>query len=162
MQKNKQTNWWMIALWILFLLSVIMATSGSRAQVQYNSTPGVIVIGDNPGGEVWTFAQFYGWIKASGVPVRVRGICISACTLVLALPREQVCIEPTGTMALHLAATETPAGKMEPDRDASAAFVRRFYPKELQDYLAKHPLTPKLMYLSADELVKNGIMRACE
>jgi hypothetical protein len=65
-----------------------------------------IVIGDDWGGSVDDHTKFLDYLKQSGVPVRVEGMCVSACTLVaLGLPRAQVCALPSAFLGFHLAQT---------------------------------------------------------
>jgi len=117
-----------------------------------------IIIDDNPGGSVFDWVRFFRLIQNSETPVVVRGLCLSACTLVTMLPKDQTCIEPTASLGFHLSITlDDPDG----DKAGSAAIFRRYYPQNVQAWLAKHKLTLAITYMSAAEVVKLDIMRPC-
>lgn len=117
-----------------------------------------LVIDNDDGGDVDTFIMWYERVRASGVPVRVRGLCASACTIVVSLPREQVCIEMTASLGFHLFAVR---GDFDPN--ATQAYIRRYYPIELQAWLKGQPaLTPVVVYMSATEAIESDSMRLCD
>lgn len=115
-----------------------------------------IVLDNDPGGTISTFVAWFERVRDSGVPVVVRGICESACTLVLMLPREQVCVEPSASFGFHLASSGT---KSLPDY--TAALIRRYYPPAVQQWLSTKKLTAEPIYMMADEVVALGIFPAC-
>jgi len=115
-----------------------------------------IIIDDNPGGVVDTFAYFYGAIRASHVPVILRGVCISACTLVLSLPKDQVCVEPTAILGFHEASISG-----VPNMIITKSFMRRFYPAIVQRWLALQTITPEPILVGADDIVKFGWLNPC-
>lgn len=117
-----------------------------------------LVIDNDDGGDVDTFIMWYERVRQSGVPVRVRGICASACTIVTSLPKEQVCIEPTASLGFHLFRVNG-----DSDPGATQAYIRRYYPVELQAWLKDQPdLTPNVVYMSAAEAVESGSVRPCD
>lgn len=116
-----------------------------------------IEIGDDEGGVVDVFLMWYGRVRDSGVPVRVKGLCQSACTLVLSLPPEQVCIETTASLGFHLFAY----GGV-PSLNRTQAYMRRYYPVALQTALGKFKLSRDMIFIPAAEIVNLGVMRACE
>jgi hypothetical protein len=97
-----------------------------------------VVIGhsfaDQQGGEVEEFAARYAAIRAEGQKVVIDGPCISACTIVASLPRDQVCITPRAVLGVHLALD---ADGM-PDPAYTAWAVKTYYPLALQDWIARH------------------------
>ncbi len=116
------------------------------------------VIDDDGGGEVSTFQMWYERVKEAGVPVRLRGICMSACTFVLILPPSQVCVEPTASLGFHLA-----ADKFGPDPAMTAAIIRRSYPQVVQDWLKDKKLAlERMIFMDAETIVKLGIFPACD
>lgn len=115
-----------------------------------------IIIGDDHGGVVDTFAMWYARLRSSGTPVILRGMCESACTLVLILPASQVCVEPTASLGFHLA---TIGERGEPE--VTAALIRRFYPESVQKWLAARKLRAVPTYMTAAEIVEAGIFPAC-
>lgn len=128
-----------------------------------NPRPGVIVIGDDDGGGIDDHVKFFERLMQSGVPVRVQGICISACTLVLMLPQSQVCFAPTAALGFHLARTGA-----RPEPELTVVLQRRYYPQVVQDWInrwvaARGPLTvDRIVYLSAHDLVAMGGGRWCD
>jgi hypothetical protein len=97
-----------------------------------------VVIGhsfaDQRGGDVEEFAARYAAIRAEGQKVIIDGPCISACTIVASLPRDQVCITPHAVLGVHLAAD---ADGM-PDPAYTDWAVKTYYPLALQDWIARH------------------------
>lgn len=116
-----------------------------------------IILGDDYGGNVATFVMWFKRIADSGVPVRIRGLCISACTFVLMLPKSQVCIEPTASLGFHLASTED-----EADIPMTQALIRRYYPEAVRKWLIGKTLTERLYFMRADEVVKLDVFPACD
>jgi hypothetical protein len=115
------------------------------------------VIDDDNGGVVDTFVMWYKRLADSGVPVVLRGMCISACTLVLTLPKAQVCVEPTASLGFHLWAT---GGR--PDVSMTEAGARRMYPKVVQNWLKDKKLAIwPITFMTAEEIVELGIFPAC-
>lgn len=115
------------------------------------------VIDDDHGGTVDTFARWYKRLADSGMPVIVRGVCESACTLVLSLPRSQVCIEPTASFGFHHATIDD-----RPEPGVTRAISRRFYPQAVLDWLVGKTLRDVPIYMSAATVVKLGIFPACD
>lgn len=116
------------------------------------------VIDDDDGGQVDTFIMWYARLKASGAPVVLRGICVSACTLVLTLPRDQVCVEPTASLGFHLWSV---GGKVDPA--LTQATITRYYPPAVQTWLAGKKLADwPIAFMAAKEIVSLGILDPCE
>lgn len=116
-----------------------------------------IIIDNDGGGNVATFSMWYDRVRASGVPVRIRGICDSACTIVLSLPRDQVCIEPTGSLGFHLATYDG-----EPALSFTGAMIRRWYPEAARKWLTGQSLQEAPLYMTANTVVRLGIFPMCE
>lgn len=114
------------------------------------------VIGDDHGGDIDAFLMWYGRLRESGVPVVLRGICESACTFVLTLPREQVCVERGASLGFHHATVD---GKNEPE--ITAAVAARFYPPAVLKWLSDKKLRSVPIYLHAEAIVSLGIFPAC-
>lgn len=121
-----------------------------------------IVIEDDDGGGVNDHVKFYSRIKQAGVPVRVAGICVSACTIVLWLPQSQVCHERGSSLGFHSAAR----GIM-PDRGLTEAMINRYYPKAVQDWISEWERTNgkvtigKIAFLLAPDAAAIGAIRLC-
>jgi hypothetical protein len=120
------------------------------------TTPSPVIIDDDHGGSVDTFVMWFQRLKASGTPVVIRGMCESACTFVLLLPREQVCVEPTASLGFHLA---TINGHDEPE--VTGALIRRWYPEVVQQWLSTKRLRAAPLYMDAATIVTLDIFPAC-
>lgn len=148
-----------VALASTFVAGLLITPDNTRALSL--STP--VRISDNGGGSVHTFRYFYDAIRASGVPVEVTGICVSACTLVFELPRSQVCVYEGASFGFHLASVD---GKGDPE--ITKVIQRRYYPPSLVRWLEDHereygPLTLEhVVYMSAKEVVALGIFPYCK
>lgn len=124
---------------------------------------GPIVLGDDDGGFVSDHVKFYERIRASGVPVRIEGICISACTLVLMLPYSQVCVTPRMSFGFHQASS---GDKVRPD--LTEVLQRRYYPPVIQAWIAEWvgrngPLTrERITYMPAADVIRLNVFPACE
>jgi hypothetical protein len=116
-----------------------------------------VVIDNDGGGNVATFVMWYKRIKESGVPVRLRGVCDSACTFILMLPREQVCVEPTASLGFHLASYADEAAP-----SVTGALIRRWYPEAVRKWLVGQTLIEAPLYMPASVMVRLGIFPACE
>ena len=135
----------------LFGAALIAATGFAASQ------PGVIIIDDDYGGSVKTYVDWWGRVRESQIPVRFRGMCISACTIGLSLPRAQMCVEPTASFGFHLASDSAGA-----DEEFTRALILRYYPRQVQEWLENRRLTlNRLIFMSASEVVQLGIMPAC-
>ena len=101
---------------------------------------------------------FFDTLRASKVQIRVTGACISACTLVLSLPRSQVCVTSTAKFGFHLATTDN-----TPDVAATDMLKKWFYPESVQAWIDRHgPLAEAPIYLSGDDLIDMGVFPRCQ
>ena len=138
------------------LLSVLAAAALVYSSVASAGT-GAITIDDDFGGSVGTYKMWYERVKDSGVPVRVEGVCISACTLVFALPPEQVCVANTASFGFHLASING-----EADPEFTQAMIRRFYPAPIRAWLASRRLEEKVIFLGGPAVVAMGVFKSCQ
>jgi hypothetical protein len=134
-------------------LLIITAQWAARAE-----TSGVIVIDFDGGGNVADHLKWWTRIKNAHIPVRFRGMCVSACTLGLMLPLEQMCAEHTASFGFHLASDEDGA-----DPEFTKALILRYYPQAVQEWLKGKKLTVnRILFMSADEAIKLGVLPACD
>ena len=63
------------------------------------SAPAPIVIRDNRGGNVVQMMAYRSQLAASGRPVEIRGVCNSACTMLITLPN--ACLAPDASVGFH-------------------------------------------------------------
>jgi hypothetical protein len=122
--------------------------------------PPVRVITDDRGGLIHEYKGHYGRIEAAGSRVEVRGMCGSACTLVLHLPKERLCFASEATLAFHMPRLAT-TGKPSLNW---GFFLYLEYPREVRDWIdskggyAKLP-TDDYWLLTAPEMWKMGYRR---
>ena len=89
----------MYVILVTLLASLISGAATAMPQIRH----GQVVIKDDPGGEIYAFADRWDQIKAKGVPVKIDGRCSSSCTMGLSNPN--VCVTPRAQFDFHLAYT---------------------------------------------------------
>lgn len=110
------------------------------------------------GGSVGDHLKFFSYIETSGVPVQVDGDCVSACTLVLSLPPQQVCIYPYARFGFHLATTD---GVDNPE--VTQAISDRYYPPRVQEWIKQRgPLKAAPIYMTGEEIIALRVLPACK
>src|SRR5512132_3960445 len=115
---------------VTLLASLISGAATGMPQIRH----GQVVIKDDPGGEIYAFADRWDQIKAKGVPVKIDGRCSSSCTMGLSNPN--VCVTPRAQFDFHLAYTTSMdknndgrwiEGRSYWDRKASEQILRPRY-----------------------------------
>lgn len=140
----------------LFASGVLFATA-TRPLVVPAEHAGVILLQNDPGGNVDDHVKWYARLARSRIPVRIAGECNSACTFVLKLPPSQVCMTRGSTLGFHVASTD---GK--PDRKVTRRIVHEIYPKPVRDWIrANGPLQQKVKPMSAKTAIALGVVKAC-
>ena len=113
---------------ILAVVAVLIAAT-ARADNAY-------VIDGDEGGFISSYESHYVALKLSRIPVQIAGDCISACTLVLSLPKDQVCAWPEARLGFHYATGSD--DKIDPQ--ATREVAERYYPVEVAVwFLAQQP-----------------------
>jgi hypothetical protein len=121
-----------------------------------------VVIKSSNGGVIDTFVDWYTSLKDSGVPVEVDGVCISACTLVLMLPKEQVCVRPGTVFGFHMAWSGS-AYAPNPEPVITQHMIEKYYPPAVQKWLEGKVLTvAQIEYMPYKEIVNLGVLDACK
>lgn len=138
-------------------LAILLCVQQGTLPVAAAQAPNPIVIDDDDGGPIAFFLMWYDRLVESHTPVVLRGICVSACTLVLMLPKTQVCVEPTASLGFHLASA---AGK--PLSGYTSALIRRYYPMSVRKWLVGKKLEEEPIYMTAAQIVETGTFPACE
>lgn len=163
MRRLAITSW----LALVFVLGTYIGAQAYDRGAVLEPRPGVIVIGDDIGGNINDHMKFYGRIRQAGIPVRVEGECNSACTLVMTLPREQACIAKTAVFGFHSWATWN-GKRMTADPHATDAALRAYYPDAyrtfIDEWLRKHKTkltVQRMAMMPAADIVKAGIFPAC-
>jgi hypothetical protein len=90
-------------IWLLFSLVMLSLFGGSsvRGDPRYYTIDGI-----DEGGVITDYAERYKALESTGVTVRIDGLCISACTMVLAyFPPNRVCMTERGSFGFHLASS---------------------------------------------------------
>lgn len=113
-----------------------------------------VVISYNPGGDVSSFA----WaVERTNYPIRIEGVCASACTMFLGA--KDVCVTPWSRFMFHQAYTGT-WPRVRPSK-VGTRIAESFYPKEVEAYVHGHiPAPPREWWLSGATLISLGV-RQC-
>ena len=149
-------------LWVLALLALIgAATAKPATSIMPLRTIKPVVIKSSNGGDIDTFVAWYTSLKESGIPVEVDGVCISACTLVLMLPKDQVCVRPGTVFGFHMAWSGSPEN-YRPEPVITQHIIEKYYPPAVQKWLEDKELTvTKIDYMPYKEIVSLGVLDAC-
>lgn len=126
-----------------------MAATTGPARAEWRIT-------DDPGGSIALYRVKYAALAAEGRRVVIDGPCLSACTLVLTLPRDQVCATPRATLGFHSAWAPTADGRRVYSREGTAALWRS-YPAQVRAALRRKGWSgnrhPALVMVRANDFV---------
>lgn len=111
----------------------------------------MIVLSDF-GGSILDRAGDIAAIERRQEAVEVRGACMSACTMLLAVTR--LCVRPGAWFGFH-----RPTGGSAGVADAATDLMWRHYPVGLQELLGA--LRAEMAYLRGRDLLALGIAREC-
>jgi hypothetical protein len=132
---------------------------GSKLEaLQIRPAPPLTRIGSDPGGKLTYYWYRYAEIRNRGDRVEITGSCVSACTLVLIIPKERICFGEHGQLRFHMPRDEgTPAPEW-----GAWMFVQ--YPNEVRNWIDARGGANKLPLndywtLSATELWKMGFAK---
>ena len=122
------------------------------------------VLDSEPGGNLRIHFDRFKMLKESGDDVEIRGKCLSACTLIIALiPRERLCFGETAWLGFHQATLRNGAVSKE-----FTELMFDSYPPDIRRWLYERGGTEKMpdssigfWAISASELWKMGY-RKCE
>jgi hypothetical protein len=127
---------------------VVSVTSGFAAET--------IRIGGNTGGQIGDFMGRLAAYRQTGTQVQFTGSCDSACTLLLALPRNQSCVGSGAKFRFH-----APTGRSASTSAAARRFMLAKYPVWVRSWIAAHNgLTARL--ISMDYSYASKFMRTCD
>lgn len=96
------------------------------------SAQSVVVIHNDEGGLVRNYLDKYDAMRESGTRIILAGDCVSACSLVLTLPKWQVCALPYARLGFH-AASDNIGGPA--DLKATHEIAVLFYPRVVWKWL---------------------------
>ena len=122
-----------------------------------------ITIEDNDGGNVLSFSNWFAILYKSGIPVHIKGDCISACTMVLALG-SQACLESGAKLGFHVASINgkvAAAGTVKMANDYYPSNIRKWFLDTLITREKKHQDMQALFWATDKELIATGTMHAC-
>lgn len=143
---------------VTVLVLVVGLMSAAAGIFSARSSMSIRITDDN-GGLVDDYIRFYERLRLSRVQVRIEGACISACTIVLSLPKSQVCITPEARLGFHLAhnvATNAPMPEATDD------MIREYYPSIVQRWIKEHgPLKSSVTYMTGEEAISLGVLPPC-
>jgi hypothetical protein len=63
--------------------------------------PAIVEVLTDHGGTLGEREAVIDWFKRNGISVHITGLCGSACTLFLSLPKDQLCIGPDAWIGFH-------------------------------------------------------------
>ena len=92
---------------IALVALILMAPSPARSEYRVASIPSFCLVGDrwemaaDNGGDILSYKQAFDSIEGTGLEVRVKDMCASACTMVLRNPR--ACAEKNAMFGFHQA-----------------------------------------------------------
>lgn len=115
-----------------------------------------IVIADEHGGSIVDYAlQTLKW-QEQGTPLRFTGRCDSACTLYLALPYQQTCVDAGASFRFH-----APTAHTELSAKFALAYMMQNYPRWVRSWIEERGgLSDEL--ITMDYEYARQFMRNCE
>lgn len=111
-------------------------------------------INNNKGGQIGNFLTGVATIRESGQTVRIRGRCLSACTLITMLPRNRLCVELGATLGFHAAWMPGQDGKPVTSQKGTQ-LLWDAYPAPIKRWVKRHGgLTRHMIYLRGRALLR--------
>ena len=114
------------------------------------------------GGEIDTYSARVSAYLKRRVSVRITGECVSACTMVAALPADRICVGPKAEVSFHQAYLPNRFDPLDTTirSDIGTEILLKHYPPALRAWLDEHGgLGPDLITLKGDELA--AVFRIC-
>jgi hypothetical protein len=112
-----------------------------------------LTIRNDHGGNLGEYADRFAAITHSGQRVAIAGPCNSACTLVLGLPHDRLCVTPRARFGFHRAYEIDARGRPLRDSPSGTAYLMNSYPPNVRAWLAAHGgLTRTIKYASGAAL----------
>lgn len=101
-------------------------------------------------------------LRAAGTPVRIEGLCVSACTLYLGLPN--ACVTPGAELGFHGPRTRLPGIPLpHADFERQTRVMAGYYPGAIRDWFmteARMLTTSSYYVLTGTQAIRMGA-RAC-
>ena len=128
---------------VIVLIAYIMI--GGRARAEYFITY-------NPGGHIADFQKELASIEQSGERVRIEGECDSACTMILKLSPDRMCVGPWARFGFHTAFGVRKDGRHIFSPQGTQLLLNTYPPRVLEWIRDQGGLREKLIYLEGDDL----------
>jgi hypothetical protein len=139
---------------IALVASILVVTSPTRSEYRAASIPSFRLVGDrweiaaDNGGNILSFKQAFDSMEGTGLEVRVKDMCASACTMVLHNPR--ACAEQAAVFGFHQSRMLSEGGKpVNAVRATNLMWAQ--YPEHVRARLGQ--LTPDMVYIKGTELL---------
>ncbi|VIO68233.1 hypothetical protein CI1B_20200 [Bradyrhizobium ivorense] len=100
-----------------------------------NASDAAVWIKNDRGGLIEKYLHKYDVVRESGQSVIIDGLCASACTIVLTIPWNQICVTPQAKLAFHAAWDFGPRGRPVTNLQATQKLYS-LYPKPVQQWIA--------------------------
>ncbi len=140
----------------LGILAAVAATYFSTPTLADTKSGNAVNVSGDRGGNVVSYAMKTLQLKQNRTQVRVTGACDSACTLLLALPRNQICVTQSASFNFHL-----PSGSSSQGNKRAAAFLLKNYPGWVRRWIArKGGLSSRLISMRRSDIGNN--LPACQ
>jgi hypothetical protein len=104
-----------------------------------------VQISDDRGGLLSEYQIRWTQLAARGVKVRIVGLCVSACTILVGyIPRANICVSPSASLGFHWATTAFHTQELW-----SA------YPPDIRQWISQHGgLTNQMIWLQAPNIYR--------
>lgn len=119
-----------------------------------------MLITQDGGGKMETYAARFQQVRQSGESVVIDGACLSACTMVLGMvPADRVCATRNAVLGFHAAWVFDDAGGRVPSASGTRELMNA-YPAPVRAWIARRGgLTPKMMFVRGRQLA--GLVAPC-
>ena len=117
----------------------------------------VLVVKDDPGGNISEMLSRVDQLRALGTRVEIRGFCASACTMLLGLPN--ACVAPTSRLGFHGPQSQYYGIALPKDEfDYWSDVLAAHYPGTLRDWFMKKArnVTLSLVTLNGKQAIQMG------
>jgi hypothetical protein len=139
---------------IRIALALVLMTTQAPALAESDRTiPDFRLVGDrweiaaDWGGWVASYKRAFESMEGTGLEVRVKDVCASACTMVLHNPR--ACAERAAMFGFHEAWVESEDGQARAHRATNRVWSQ--YPEHVRAKLGQ--LTPQMVWIKGTELL---------
>lgn len=129
----------------VLLVVVLALTAAAPAEA-------TVRIRASAGGVIGQYLLMFAALKQAGESVIIDGPCLSACTLVLSVMPERVCVTPRAVLGFHAAWTPGKGGRMQTHAKATRLMLDT-YPEPVQAWIRrKGGLSKRTLLLRGREL----------